>query len=74
MLKEPEVDKKLMLPYVGAYSHYLQRYFQAEGIAAEEMTAPDDAVFALGRSYTNSKEYLSFVVLLGSVLKECQKT
>lgn len=37
------------------------------------MTAPDDAVFALGRSYTNSKEYLSFVVLLGSVLKECQK-
>ena len=73
LLKEPEVDKKLMLPYVGAYSHYLQRYFQAEGIAAEEMTAPDDAVFALGRSYTNSKEYLSFVVLLGSVLKECQK-
>ena len=71
LLMKPATGKKLMLPYLGVYSHYMQQYFQAKGIATEEMAEPDDSVFALGRSYTNSKEYLSFVILAGSVLKEC---
>ena len=37
LLNKPETGKKLMIPYLGAYSHYLQRYFQTEGIMAEEM-------------------------------------
>lgn len=65
MRELPERNLPLFVPDFGWYSGYLAEYFKAQGIEVHKLPPVEERVIQLGRSYTNSKEYLPFAALLG---------
>ena len=68
---QPKAQKELplYLPNLGLYTKFLKQYYEKTGYTAHVLPAADEEALSLGRAHTNSKEYLPFVVLLGSILK-----
>ncbi len=69
MAERPVPCKKLLIPDLGLYTHYLIEYFKAQGVDADAMPQFDREVLTLGRTEMNSKEYLPLPMLVGSALK-----
>lgn len=57
----------------GIYSDYLKLYYESFGYQVEIIPSMSEEILALGRENTNSKEYLTFTAMLGSVLAKSQK-
>lgn len=55
------------IPDLGYYTDFIRRYLAMNGLNVYSDAIMDDKI-NLGRSHTNSKEYLPFVALLGNVL------
>lgn len=70
MRTKPEADLELWLPDFGLYTRYLAEYFRAQGLRVGTLPPIGEHIVQLGRSCTNSKEYLPFAALLGSVLAQ----
>lgn len=67
-------NRPLYLPDFGLYTGYLQEYFRRHGYEVHRMPEMNEKTIALGRSYTNSKEYLTFCAFLGSVLAKAEES
>lgn len=69
---QPNVQKELplYLPNLGLYTEFIRQYYEKTGYTVHVLPAADEEALSLGRAHTNSKEYLPFVVLLGSILKD----
>lgn len=69
---QPKVqkDRPLYLPNLGLYTEFIRQYYEQTGHSVHVLPAADEEALSLGRAHTNSKEYLPFVVLLGSILKD----
>ncbi len=69
---QPKVkkDRPLYLPNLGLYTEFIRQYYEQTGHTVHVLPAADEEAISLGRAHTNSKEYLPFVVLLGSILKD----
>lgn len=69
---QPKVQKEfpIYLPNIGLYTDFIRQYYEKTGYTVHVMPAADEDTLSLGRAHTNSKEYLPFVVLLGSILKD----
>ena len=69
---QPNVQKELplYLPNLGLYTEFIRQYYEQTGHTVHVLPAADEEALSLGRAHTNSKEYLPFVVLLGSILKD----
>ena len=67
---QPNVQKELplYLPNLGLYTEFIRQYYEQTGHTVHVL--PMAEALSLGRAHTNSKEYLPFVVLLGSILKD----
>ena len=63
-------DLSLYIPNLGLYTKFIRQYYERTGYTAHVLPAADEEALSLGRAHTNSKEYLPFVVLLGSILKD----
>lgn len=61
-------NQPLYLPDMGWYTPYLLDYFHKIGMPAYSCGELTRETLALGRAETNSKEYLPFPALLGSIL------
>ncbi len=68
---QPRVQKNLplYLPNLGLYTKFLEQYYEQTGHTVHVLPVADEEALSLGRAQTNSKEYLPFVALLGSILK-----
>lgn len=66
---KPEKSLPLALPDLGTFTPYLKAYCEAQGINAFALPPNSEESIALGRTYTNSKEYLPFAALLGNIKK-----
>jgi predicted CoA-substrate-specific enzyme activase len=65
---KPKEGKALYLPNLGWHTSYLAEYCKtALGVEAIPMAPVDQRILALGRTATNSKEYLPFPALLGGI-------
>ena len=73
VLDKPVLGKKLNLLDRGYYSDYLKLYFESFGYNTEVIPSMNEEIITLGRENTNSKEYLTFTSMLGSVLSSAQK-
>lgn len=62
-------ERPLYLPNLGLYTEFIRQYYEQAGHTVHVLPAADEEALSLGRAHTNSKEYLPFVVLLGSILK-----
>ena len=60
-------DKRIYIPDLGYYSDFIKTYLTMNHLIAE-IDLVTESSLNLGRSHTNSKEYLPFAALLGSVL------
>lgn len=69
---QPNVQKELplYLPNLGLYTEFIRQYYEQTGHTVHVLSMADEEALSLGRAHTNSKEYLPFVVLLGSILKD----
>ena len=69
---QPNVQKELplYLPNLGLYTEFIRQYYEQTGHTVHVLPMADEEALSLGRAHTNSKEYLPFVVLLGSILKD----
>lgn len=69
---QPNVQKELplYLPNLGLYTEFIRQYYEQTGHTVYVLPMADEEALSLGRAHTNSKEYLPFVVLLGSILKD----
>lgn len=69
---QPNVQKELplYLPNLGLYTEFIRQYYEQTGHTLHVLPMADEEALSLGRAHTNSKEYLPFVVLLGSILKD----
>lgn len=70
MRELPERDLPLFVPDFGWYTGYLAEYFKEQGVTVSKLPSVEERVVQLGRSYTNSKEYLPFAALLGEVMEQ----
>ena len=68
ILQKPQQDKKLMILNHGYYSDYLKQYFEALGYKTEVIPSINEEILKIGRENTNTKEYLTFTTMVGSVL------
>ncbi len=73
ILEKPLKDKKLMIFERGYYSDYLKKYVESYGYQVEIIPSMNDEILSIGRANTNSKEYLTFTAMLGSVLASGKK-
>lgn len=69
---QPNVQKELplYLQNLGLYTEFIRQYYEQTGHTVHVLPMADEEALSLGRAHTNSKEYLPFVVLLGSILKD----
>ena len=69
---QPKAQKELpiYLPNLGLYTEFIRQYYEQTGHTVHVLPMADEEALSLGRAHTNSKEYLPFVVLLGSILKD----
>lgn len=69
---QPNVQKELplYLPNLGLYTEFIRQYYEQTGHTVHVLPMADEEALSLGCAHTNSKEYLPFVVLLGSILKD----
>ena len=69
---QPNVQKELplYLPNLGLYTEFIRQYYEQTGHTVHVLPMADEEALSLGRAHTNSKEYLPFVVMLGSILKD----
>lgn len=72
MFTSASTDKKIMLLDRGVFSEYLKLYYKSFGYQVEIIPSMNEEILALGRENTNSKEYLTFTAMLGSVLAKAQ--
>ena len=70
---QPDKDRRLLVPDLGAYTPYLVDYFARQGIRAEAMPPFTRETLELGRSEMNSKEYLPLPMLVGACLQAIEK-
>ncbi len=73
ILSKPIQERKLMLLDRGYYSDYLKLYFESFGYQVEVIPSMNDEILKIGRENTNTKEYLTFTSMVGSVLSSARQ-
>jgi len=73
ILKKPDKDDKLYIPYLYPHSMLIADILQKNGYKAEVLPMTSNTTLALGKRKTISKEYLSFTALAGDILSKAQE-
>ncbi len=73
ILKMPQKDIPMYLPYLYPYSVLLADMLSKNGYLTKSLPPTNAAGLSLGKSKTTSKEYLSFAALVGDVLQKAKE-
>lgn len=71
--ERPTLEKPLYLPPLGIYTEPIAQYCQEMGVCAEILQTQTEEIVSDGRPYTQSKEYLTFTLLVGFAAQHAGK-